>query len=425
MREERTGARSSGEASSPRGSLLLSLHLPAAALGLGTGITMPVLPVLARSFDVSVGVAALVFIVHMLGSAAGTLPTGYAIDRFGRRKVLLAGPVITAAAAFLIAGADSFPELLAYRFIGGVGQQMWTLSRLTVIADSGSSQRGRQITSMFGAQRVGSLTGPLIGGFAAAAWGFQVPFLMQGAVTLLAVVPTLFVMRNAIPDRPAPPHPASGETPSFGWRTFLVRPIPAVFGAQWLANVSRGGIEGGGILFLFGVYAYDATAATLGVLTSIMAAAGIPVMLAGGFVMDRFGRKFTIVPGSLLLAAGLVFTAATAFFGWPFEAFVVSFVALHLAASSMAGSMQTLGTDIAPAYARGRFFGVSRLMAQSGRIGSPASFALLTELVSFGAAFVFLSVTALASGAIIAFFVSETLRRDVEAGAPASTDAST
>ena len=426
MREERTGARSSGEASSPRGSLLLSLHLPAAALGLGTGITLPVLPVLAQSFDVSVGLAALVFIVHMLGAAAGTLPTGFAIDRFGRRKVLLAGPVIPAAAAFLIAGTGSFPELLVYRFIGGVGQQMWMLSRLTVIADtSASSQRGRQITSMFGAQRVGSLTGPLIGGFAAAAWGFQVPFIMQGVVALVAVTPTLFILRGAIPDRPARADPAGDETPSFGWRTFFVRPRPAVFAAQWLANVSRGGIEGGGILFLFGVYAYGATAATLGILSSAMAGAGIPLMLAGGFVMDRFGRKFTIVPGSLMLASGLVLTAATAFFGWPFEAFVVSFVALHVAASSMAGSMQTMVTDIAPAHARGRFFGVSRLVAQSGRIGSPSSFALLTEMASFGVAFAFLSVTALASGAIIAFFVSETLRRDAEAGAPARTDAST
>ena len=410
---------------SPRRNLLLSLHLPAAALGLGTGITMPVLPLLARSFDVSVGLAALVFIVQMLGAAAGTLPTGYAIDRFGRRKVLLAGPVITAAAAFLIAGADSFPELLAYRFIGGIGQQMWMLSRLTVIADTGgSTQRGRQITSMFGAQRVGSLTGPLIGGFAAVAWGLQVPFVMQGAVTLLAVVPTLFIMREAIPDHPTPVQSAGGEAPSFGWRTFLVRPIPAVFAAQWLANVARGGIEGGGILLLFGVYAYGATAATLGVLSSTVAAAGIPVMLASGFVMDRFGRKFTVVPGLLALAAGLVFTAATAFFEWPFVAFVVSFVVLHLAASSMAGSMQTIGTDIAPPHARGRFFGVSRLVAQTGRIGSPASFALLAELASFGAAFAFLSVTALASGGIIAFFVAETLRKDPERRVPARASGS-
>ena len=67
-----------------------------------------------------------------------------------------------------------------------------------------------------------------------------------------------------------------------------------------------------------------------------------------------------------------------------------------------------LGTDIAPAHARGRFFGVSRLVAQSGRICSPASFA-------------FLSVTALASGGIIAFFVAETLRKDPGLRVPART----
>jgi MFS family permease len=60
--------------------LFLSLHLPAVALGLGTGITQPVLPVLAKSFEVGIGLAAMVFIAQMVGGAAGTLPTGQAID---------------------------------------------------------------------------------------------------------------------------------------------------------------------------------------------------------------------------------------------------------------------------------------------------------------------------------------------------------
>ncbi len=171
--------------------LVLSLYLPAIAVGLGTGITTPVLPVLAKSFDVSIGLASLVFIVQMAGSTTATLPTGLLIDRIGRRRILLAGPLITAGASFMIATAGSFPELLVYRFIGGWGQQMWMLSRLTMIADTGGAyQRGQQITSMFSAQRVGTLAGPLIGGFAAAAWGLHVPFLIHGAVVLIAVIPS-------------------------------------------------------------------------------------------------------------------------------------------------------------------------------------------------------------------------------------------
>ena len=46
----------------------------------------------------------------------------------------------------------------------------------------------------------------------------------------------------------------------------------------------------------------------------------------------------------------------------------------------------------------------------------------LAELASFGLAFVFLSVTALASGVIIAFFVSETLGKDAEARTPSRAE---
>ena len=80
--------------------LFLSLHLPAVAIGLGTGMVMPVLPVLAKSFEVGVGLASLVFVAQIAGGLSASLPAGYAIDRFGRRSVLLAGPGIAAGAAY-------------------------------------------------------------------------------------------------------------------------------------------------------------------------------------------------------------------------------------------------------------------------------------------------------------------------------------
>ena len=45
---------------------ILSLYLPAVTLALGTGIAAPAIPVFARSFNVSVGTASLVFIVNMM-----------------------------------------------------------------------------------------------------------------------------------------------------------------------------------------------------------------------------------------------------------------------------------------------------------------------------------------------------------------------
>ena len=394
----------------------LSLHLPAVALGLGQGIITPVLPVFViERFDVGIGLAALVFVTNMLGGFTASVPVGYAIDRFGRRRILLAGPIIIAASSILIgfATAGSFALLLFYRYLSGWGQQMWQLSRLTVIADTGGRDRGRQITSMFGVQRGGHLAGPLIGGFAALTWGLEVAFILHAVVVLAAFVPSFLVIRET-----APPGPAAGARPSpadathhFSWKTLLEPPIPALYAAQFLGTLTRGGAIGGGTIFLFGVYAYGTGPATLGVLSSVMAAVGIPLTVSAGFIMDRFGRKVTIVPGSIFFGFAMVYLAAVAMASWPFYAFVIGFVWMQLLASLLSGSMQTIGTDIAPTYGRGRFFGVGRMVSQAGFMANPLSFSILTALSGFTAAFSFFAGTGFAAALILAFGVKETLVR--------------
>ena len=403
--------------------LFLSLHLPAVAIGLGTGMVMPVLPVLAKSFEVGVGLASLVFVAQIAGGLSASLPAGYAIDRFGRRSVLLAGPVIAAGAAFLVATSDTFIELLVFRYIGGWGQQMWTLSRLTVIADTGSDRsRARQITSMFGVQRVGMLAGPAVGGLAAAAFGLRVPFVMQGIVTLLAVVPSFFVVRETAPVRPAgrgrggrgrerDAAPDQSDQQEYSWRSLLRPPIPALFGAQYLATTARGASIGGGVLFLFAAYAYNAGPAELGILSSSMAVVGIPLTLSAGYLMDRFGRMVTIVPGMVLVGTGMAFLGITAAAALPFTAFVVGFVWVHVANSMLSGSMQVLGSDIAPAHARGRFFGAGRMVSQAGFMSAPLSFAVLTGISGFGAAFFFLAGAGGISALLLGLVVRETLAK--------------
>ena len=144
---------------------VLSLYLPAIVLALGVGIAAPVLPAYAKSFHVSFSTAALILIVQPWGSVVSTFPTGYLIDRMGRKPILLLGPLLTALSAFATAFAWSFAVLLVFRFLNGMAAQMWQQSRLAMIADSASdSERGKLITWMTSMQRFGTLFAPLIGG---------------------------------------------------------------------------------------------------------------------------------------------------------------------------------------------------------------------------------------------------------------------
>src|SRR5262249_14342211 len=140
---------------------IFSTYVPAMLLALGVGMALPAIPILARSFDVGFGLASFVVTAFLIGGAAGTIPTGWLLDRSGRRPILISGPIITAVVALLVARSTSFPELLFYRFADGWAAQMWLLARLASISHGArAGQRGRQVSWMYGMDNLGRLSGP-------------------------------------------------------------------------------------------------------------------------------------------------------------------------------------------------------------------------------------------------------------------------
>jgi MFS family permease len=417
---------------------ILSLYLPAIILGLGTGVAAPAIPVYAKSFDVSFGTASLVFIVYLAGGMLAAIPTGFLIDRIGRRKVLLAGPILLGISSILVATAQSFELLLLWRLVGGAAQQMWQIARLAMIADTGGDrQRGRQITGMVAMTSAGNLLGPAVGGFLATVWDVRVPFIVHGCLAILAIVPSFLMVRETAPElRSGAAQPRgeasrsrqgwlswgvlwglpflaaflmvqtdeSGKTRLRLWPFFVL----AFFLAQFLGSVTRGTLFSGTVN-LYPVYAYNAGPDVVGLLNALGAAVGLPITFAAGALMDRFGRKVTIVPGFVILGLGLAFTSLTAFMAMPFPAFVVAFVWFQLGVSITSGNMQVIGSDIAPSHAKGQFFSAWRFVGEIGQLASPAAFAFLAEAYAYGAAFGFLTITAFGTALVLGLLVRETL----------------
>jgi DHA1 family multidrug resistance protein-like MFS transporter len=115
--------------------------------------------------------------------------------------MLFAGPMLMAASSCLTAVAQSFPELLCYRFLGGAAMEMWRQARLAIIADvSKSRQRGRQMSGMVGTEGAGRLLGPALGGMLGA-WSIRMPFVVHGSAGVSRNRPELLSGSRVSADR--------------------------------------------------------------------------------------------------------------------------------------------------------------------------------------------------------------------------------
>lgn len=389
--------------------VFLSLYLPAFTLAVGTGIAAPSLPVYAKSFDIPFEQASWIVIVHLVGAAVSTIPTGMMLDRVGRRRIVLAGPIITAISSLLIPFASSFPELLVLRFINGWAQGMWVLARLTIIADQGGEKRGRLITAMVAVESAGKLFGPALGGGIAELTDVRIPFFVHGALAMLAVIPSFKLIHD--PTKEETRARQAQEAPGLGWlKEVMVFPIIILCIVQVFVQMSRSSTHNG-ILDIYAVYAYGISPGILGIMAAVGTAVSLPITFLAGHIMDRFGRKKTVVPGFTLVGLSMVFMAVVAVAELPFPVYFVSLVLAHMAQALTHGSMQTLAADVAPANARGKFFGMWKLVGETAMFMSPVLFTFFSTTGGFIASFLYLGFSGFMAAGLTLFFVKETLSR--------------
>jgi MFS family permease len=376
-------------------------------LALGTGVAVPALPTLAKSFNVSFGLASGVVTMYLLGNLAGTIPSGWLVDRFGRRPVLIAGPLLSASMAFLVAGAQSFPELLVLRFFNGVAAQMWIVARLAAISmNAAPGQRGRLVSWMFGMDSTGRLAGPVLGGFIAYTWGTRSPFIVYAVLALVALVPTLLFSKDT-PRAQRSEKKTDEAGPSKLSLREIVVPRWQYFGVAFFAGLTRGPLQAD-LLYVYAAFAYALGPRPIGYLATSASLISLPIGFIAGWVLDRFGRKRTMVPGFGGVSIAMTALALSAYLHLPLAWYVVLFLFGVMLQSFTGGSVQTVGADVAPPEARGTFLGIWRFASQGGAALSPIIFAVLSDTVNYGTAFMFTAVSASIVTFLLVRYVPET-----------------
>lgn len=111
-------------------------------------IMLPALPDIKHAFDVGgANNQQLVVTDYVLGFSVGQIVFGPLSDRFGRRKVLLSGLALYAAASFLCMIAGSFELLLGARFLQGIANASPRVIALAVVRDVYGGRRMAEVMS--------------------------------------------------------------------------------------------------------------------------------------------------------------------------------------------------------------------------------------------------------------------------------------
>jgi AAHS family 4-hydroxybenzoate transporter-like MFS transporter len=141
-------------------------------------------PLISREWALSAAGFGRLFAVSYAGAALGATVTGFAADRWGRKKLLLIALTIAGVFTLACAGAANASQLMLCRAISGfgLGGAIPTISAVTAVHAT-EGQRSAAVTRMFLGYPIGALAGGAVTAAAMTYAGWRAIFMGAGAIT--------------------------------------------------------------------------------------------------------------------------------------------------------------------------------------------------------------------------------------------------
>src|SRR5579875_1039572 len=162
------------------------------------------LPGIARATHATQTQLAWIIDAYSLVFASLLLPAGAIGDRFGRRRALVAGLAVFAAASAAAMTAGSAGELIGLRAVMGLGAALVMPATLSTITGTFASDQRTRAVSVWAAVAGGAaVLGILASGLVLQAWSWPSVFALNVILAAAAIAGTIgFVPESADPDTP-------------------------------------------------------------------------------------------------------------------------------------------------------------------------------------------------------------------------------
>ena len=123
----------------------IAVLVAAFLFNLGQGVLRPSLPLyLQHVFAANYRMVTLIPVVFGVGKWIANLPTGFLLDRLGRRRLMVAGLVIIASIDMVCILTLKFGVFLGLRGLAGAGWAMFGTVATTMMVDARASERRAQ-----------------------------------------------------------------------------------------------------------------------------------------------------------------------------------------------------------------------------------------------------------------------------------------
>ncbi|MFO0560581.1 MAG: MFS transporter [Polyangiales bacterium] len=387
------------------------LVLVNAFVGAMVGLERTILPPLAeQQFHLEAKSAVLSFIVVFgVAKAVTNYVAGRLSDRFGRKRVLVAGWLVAAPVALVLMWAPSWAWVLVANVLLGVSQGLtWSTTVIMKVDLVGPSKRGLAMGLNEFAGYFAVAASALATGYVAAAHGLRpMPFVLGlGYVAMGLGLSVLFVRETHHHVALEATHATESEVPSqralFVRTTLLDRDLSSVTQAGLVNNLNDGMAWG-----LFPLYfaAKGMTLAQIATLAAIYPATWGLSQLATGALSDRTGRKWLIAAGMWLQSLAILAVVATS----SFASFAVAQALLGVGTAMVYPTLLAAIGDVAHPRWRASAIGVYRLWRDLGyAIGAVIS-GLVADAFGVRAAIAVVAAITFASGTVVSVRMRETL----------------
>lgn len=320
-------------------------------------------------------------------------PTGYLVDHFGARKILLGGLTLGGLALILLGLHLSYASLIACAVLLGLANSVYHPADYAILAEHMDEARmGRAFSVHTFAGYFGGAVAPAIVAALVTVSGGVGALIASGAI---GVAVALLLIVISIPDAGAhKKKPGNENAPKQAVITPALITLTALF---MLLSLSVAGINNFGVVALMSGYGTSYSVANVA-LTAFLGASAAGV-LAGGFLADRTERHGYVAAACFAANAAIVLLIALVTLpGWTLT---TAMMLAGFLSGVIAPSRDMLVRNAAPAGAAGRAFGIVSTGFNLGGIVSPLLFGWIMDQSAphwvFGASVIFMVATVVLS----------------------------